>query len=596
MSKFLEEYALIGDCHGAALVARDGSIDWLCVPRFDSDACFAAILGDESHGHWRIAPVRHDGRPERRYLPETLVLETVFCCPTGRVAVTDLMPPHDSHCCLLRHVTALEGEVEMECVVRFRPGYGQFIPWLREVDHGFAAVSGPEMFRLTGDRRLEMCGADLVGRFQLRAGETAFFHLRAERSYEPVEQEIEVDAAELVRETSDWWRDWSGRAELPDFHRAEVIRSLITVKALSYGPSGGIIAAPTTSLPEDPGGVRNWDYRYCWIRDASLLLKSLIATGYIEEARGWHDFVLRAMAGDPSQAQIMYGAAGERRFAESEMEWLPGYENSQPVHLGNEARLQMQLDIFGEVMASYYIARKGGLPTAPHEWPFLLRMMEHVEQVWQEEDEGIWEVRGKKDHFTYSKFMCWAAFHYGIRAAREFGHEAPLAKWEQLRDDIHAEVCAKGFDQKRNAFMQAYGSAHLDASLLRMVMEGFLPPDDPRLLGTIAAVEAELLRGGLVFRYYPSEKVDGLAGEEGAFLMCGFWLADAWLAVGRREEAREMFDRILALANDVGLLAEEYDVELKRQVGNFPQGLSHTALAISALRMAGAIGRTEMEA
>jgi len=591
MSKPIEDYALIGDCHGAGLVARDGSIDWLCAPRFDSDACLAALLGDKAHGHWKLAPADPAAISERRYLPDTLMVETVFETSGGKVAVTDFMPPHNGHCRVMRRVEALEGEVEMECRARFRLDYGALKPWLREVGGGYSAISGPEKYRLTSDRPIEKEDDDLVSRFRLGKGATAYFHLRAEESHEPDDAEVGVDAEELAAATRDWWRSWVAKAKLPEYHRDAVVRSLIVLKALSYAPSGGIIAAPTTSLPEDLGGVRNWDYRYCWIRDASLLLKSLIETGFIEEARDWHDFVLRALAGDPGQAQIMYGAGGERRFHEHELDWLPGYEGSKPVHIGNEARLQVQLDIYGELMASYYIARKAGLPTDPYEWEFLLELMEYVGEVWQDKDEGIWEVRGASDHFTYSKFMCWAACHYAVLAAKEFGEEnAPVGEWERLRDRIHAEICEKGFDRERNSFMQAYGSSHLDASLLRMVTEGFLPPDDPRILGTIEAMEKHLMPGDLVFRYYPSDDVDGLPGEEGAFLMCSFWLADAYWMTGRKDDAVAMFERVLALANDVGLLSEEYDAENRRMVGNFPQGLSHTGLVITALRIGGTAG------
>ncbi|MEX1049007.1 MAG: glycoside hydrolase family 15 protein [Akkermansiaceae bacterium] len=586
MSKPLEQYALIGDCHGAGLVALDGSIDWLCLPRFDANACFAALLGDDRHGHWKVAPVDPEAKAVRTYLQDTLMVETLFETATGEVVVTDFMPPYECYCRVVRKVEVVLGEVEMECRARFRPDYGVLRPWIRRVKNGCAAVSGSEMYRLTSDREIEAKEGDLLSHFTLREGDTAYFHLRVEEAHDPFDEDFEVNPDTLLRETSDWWQAWVNQGNLPELHREELVRSLITLKALSYLPSGGIIAAPTTSLPEVLGGVRNWDYRYCWIRDASLLLKSFVRTGFIEEARQWHDFVLRAMAGDPGQAQIMYGVTGERRFDEIELDWLPGYENSGPVHIGNGARTQVQLDIYGEMMASYYIARKEGLPTDPEEWGFLLTIMEYVGKVWQDEDEGIWEVRGKSAHFVYSKFMCWAACHYGILAAREFGEEAPLDEWVDLMRRIHAEICERGFDKERNAFMQSYESPHLDASLLRMVIDGFLPPDDPRILGTIEAVERELIHGGLVYRYYPSEEVDGLPGEEGAFLMCSYWLADVYLLLGRRGEAITLYERVLGLANDVGLLAEEYDIHTRRMVGNFPQGLSHTGLVVTALGLA----------
>jgi GH15 family glucan-1,4-alpha-glucosidase len=585
MSKPLEDYALIGDCRSAALVARDGSIDCLCLPRFDANACFAALLGTEEHGYWQISPADDIASLSRRYLPNTLILETTFETETGSGVLSDFMPPLAEEPIVIRLIRCTRGEMEWRSSLRLQFDYGGITPWIHPTERGFSAIAGPDMIHLESTQAMTNETGLIQADFRLREGEETTFLLWYAESHRQPEKEFRQQPAKALESTRQWWEDWVAICKYQGSYREEVIRSLMTLKALTHEPTGGILAAPTTSLPEHLGGVRNWDYRYCWIRDSSLILQAFLLTGYTEEARQWHDWLLRAVAGDPARMQIMYGIAGERRLTESELDWLPGYEGSRPVRIGNSAFAQAQLDIYGEIAVIYYLTRRSNLPTRPYEWEFLRAMMTHLATVWREQDEGIWEVRGKASHFTYSKFMCWVGFDHAIRAAEEFGLDAPLEKWRTIRDAIHQDVCRNGFDRERATFVQSYGSSHLDASLLRMAIEQFLPPDDPRILGTIQAFEKHLINGEFVFRYHPSEEVDGLPGTEGAFLMCSFWLADNYILSGQTEKARGLFERLLLLANDVGLLSEEYDPQAERLIGNFPQGFSHMALILTAINL-----------
>jgi GH15 family glucan-1,4-alpha-glucosidase len=581
----LEDYALVGDCRSAALVANDGSIDWLCLPRFDSQACFAALLGDrKKHGFWQIAP-KEKFEARRQYRDHTLILETTFVTSSGEVRVVDFMPPLARAPILVRRVEGIRGVVDLESELLFRLDYGSVRPWIRKVDHGVVAIGGPAMFSLQAEAPIRLENHTLCSSFALAEGQTSTFMVWYQDSHDEPERQYEGHPEEALQNTERWWTEWAGCCTYEGPYRDQVIRSLITLKALTYGPTGGIIAAPTTSLPEDLGGVRNWDYRYCWIRDSSLILQAFLRTGYREEAARWHDWLLRAVAGDPSRMQIMYGLAGERRLTETELDWLPGYEESAPVRIGNGAWDQVQLDIYGEVMTSFYLSRKADLPTEPHEWDFLLEMMDYLEGAWRKKDEGIWEVRGKAAHFTYSKFMCWVAFDHAIRAVEEFSLHGPVNRWKKIRDEIQEEVFREGFNRKEQAFVQAYGSEFLDASLLRMPIDRFISAEDPRMIGTIRAMEDHLIDGEFVFRYYPSEKVDGLPGEEGAFLLCSFWLADNYVIQGNLVRARDLYEKLLHLCNDVGLLSEEYCGKTRRLIGNFPQGYSHLGIILTALNL-----------
>lgn len=591
----IEDYAMIGDMHSAALVGRDGSIDWLCWPRFDSDACFAALLGTEEHGRWLLAPDEDILSTTRSYRGETLILETRHSTPRGSVKIVDFMPPRSNGSDLIRIAICERGEVAMrtELVVRF--GYGNTVPWVTHVDENtWRAVAGPDMVMLR--TRAPIHGENLksVAQFTLREGESMAFTLvyasstRAEVHFpEPLE---------AFSETESFWTEWAAKCSRLPRWEAEVRRSLIVLRALIYAPTGGIIAAPTTSLPEHLGGPRNWDYRYCWLRDATLTLLALMDAGYYEEASAWRDWLLRAVAGSPDQLQIMYGVAGERRLMEWEVDWLPGYEGSKPVRVGNEAYRQLQLDVFGEVMDALHQAREAGLPPLEATWALQSKLLEFLERLWEAPDYGIWEVRGPPQHFTHSKIMAWVAFDRAIKDAERYGFSAPLEQWKSLRERIHAEVCQKAFDPERNTFVQAYGSKQLDASLLLIPELGFLPADDPRVRGTVEAVEKILLKDGFVLRYDTGETDDGLPPGEGAFLACSFWLVNAYAMIGRRDDAIAMFERLLSLANDVGLLAEEYDTKNQRQVGNFPQGFSHLSLIVTALNLAHGIKPSEQRA
>lgn len=585
MPSRIEDYALIGDCETAALVSRDGSIDWLCWPRFDSDACFAALLGDETHGRWLIAPSQPVTKQTRRYRGDTLILETRFETETGAVLVVDFMPPREDGSDLIRLVIGERGEVDMHTELVLRFGYGHTVPWVTHVAQDtWRAVAGPDMVMLR--TRAPMHGENLksVADFKVRAGETVSFTLVYAASH--LQHVQFADPLQALDETERFWTEWIAKASRPQQWSAAITRSLITLRALIYRPTGGIVAAPTTSLPEQLGGNRNWDYRFCWLRDATLTLLALMDAGYYDEARAWRDWLLRAVAGSPNQMQIMYGVAGERRLIEWEASWLPGYEGAQPVRIGNAAHAQLQLDVFGEVMDALHQARVGGLAPNTATWALQTKLLEFLERVWEQPDYGIWEVRSAPQHFTYSKMMVWVAFDRAIKDAEAYGFTCPLPRWKALRARIHAQICERGYDPERNTFVQAYGSKQLDASLLLIPELGFLPADDPRFHGTVQAIERHLLRDGFVMRYDTEQTDDGLPAGEGAFLACSFWLVNAYAMIGRRAEALQLFERLLSLANDVGLLAEEYDTRAQRQVGNFPQGFSHLSLIVTAFNLA----------
>jgi GH15 family glucan-1,4-alpha-glucosidase len=575
----IEDYALIGDCEAAALVGLDGSIDWLCLPRFDSDSCFAKLLGSEDNGYWRLAPAQ-GGAAERRYRPGTLILETTFTAEEGRVRVIDFMPPKSTHSRLVRVVEGLEGRVEMRIELAVRFDYGVSVPWTSRSKEALSFVVGAAMLVLRTDVPVQGRNMKTVGAFVVSKGERKSFVLTHQVSYQS--KAVAADAFQLLEHTERFWRDWSGRCASAGSYSDHVLRSLITLKALTFGPSGGIVAAATTSLPEEIGGARNWDYRFCWIRDATLTLLTLMGAGYYDEARAWRDWLIRAVAGSPDQLQIMYAVSGERRLTEWEVPWLPGYENSAPVRIGNAAHSQLQLDVYGELMDALHQARRGGLPENERAWAIQCALLAHLEKIWTEPDEGIWEVRGGPKHFVYSKIMAWVAFDRAIKSAAEFGMNGPLDRWSRIRETIHADVCRHGYDQARNSFVQVYGEPQLDASLLLIPSVGFLSPEDPRVISTINAIERELVADGFVRRYDTNETKDGLPPGEGMFLACSFWLADAYHLVGREADAKALFERLLALCNDVGLLSEEYDAGRRRLVGNFPQAFSHIALVNTA--------------
>ncbi|HEX6943326.1 MAG TPA: glycoside hydrolase family 15 protein [Gemmatimonadaceae bacterium] len=588
MALRIEDYALIGDCQTAALVGRDGSIDWLCLPRFDSGACFAALLGTPEHGRWLIAPDEPVCATRRRYRGDSLVLETDFETAGGRVTLVDSMPVRQREPDLVRVVVGQRGQVRMrmELVVRF--DYGSIVPWVRRTPGGLHAVAGPDALSLETPVPLEGRELRTVASFTVSAGEHVPFVLAWHPSHEPAPETPE--ALPCIEATAAWWHEWAGRCTYTGPWRDQVVRSLITLKALTYAPTGGIVAAPTTSLPEELGGVRNWDYRFCWLRDSTLTLYALILAGYLEEARAWREWLLRAVAGKPDQVSILYGLAGERRLTELELDWLPGYEGSRPVRIGNAASTQLQLDVFGEVVDAMHLARRRGLSPDEHGWRMADTLMRHLEEAWRLPDEGIWEVRGPRRHFTHSKVMCWVAFDRMVKEAEHFGRAGPVGRWRALRDEIHAEVCERGFDPRRQTFVQSYGSEELDAALLMLPLVGFLPPGDPRARGTVEAIRAELARDGFVARYRTGSGVDGLPPGEGAFLPCTFWLADNLILLGRLEEARELYERLLGLANDVGLLSEQYDPRSGRQVGNFPQAFTHVAVVNTAFNLVHANG------
>lgn len=571
----LEDYALIGDTHTAALVSRGGSIDWLCLPRFDSGACFAALVGDESHGRWLLAPSTQF-RTRRRYREDTLVLDTEHEVDGGAVRVTDFMTPRRGQARVIRLVEGVRGTVPMRMELLLRFDYGIAVPWLRPGRRTVSAVAGPDAVELRTDVPLEVATGTVSADFTISAGQRRAFTLVWHRSHEDAPPPIDPWDAE--RATTRYWREWAARCTYRGEWRDAVMRSLLTLKALTYRPTGGIVAAPTTSLPEELGGARNWDYRFCWLRDATFTLYSLLQAGYEEDAEAWREWLLRAVAGDPHDLRIMYGIAGERRFPELELDWLPGYEGSLPVRVGNDAARQFQLDVYGEVLDLLHQASVEGLPHEAAVWEMERRIVDVLESKWREPDEGIWEVRGGRRHFVHSKVMAWVGVDRAIRDVELFGFDGPIERWRALRDEIHAEVCREGFDDEIGAFTQAYGAKELDAATLMIPLVGFLPADDPRMLGTVAAIRERLMSDGFVRRYDTGSHVDGLPGGEGAFLPCTCWLADCLALQGREAEARELFERVLSVRTDLGLLSEEYDPAAKRLVGNFPQAFSHVSL------------------
>ena len=585
MSHPIEDYALIGDCETAALVARDGSIDWLCWPRFDGGACFASLLGTPEHGHWQIAPDDPAARITRRYRDDSLVLETTFETADGAVTIIDFMPPSGTPSHVVRMVRGQRGRVAMTCELVLRFDYGSLVPWVTRLDNGgLRAVAGPDMTVLRTPVVLHGKDLKTVGKFIVTEGETVPFVLSYGRSYHAPPDPIDPHAA--LQETDDFWRKWSEPARAVGKWSGLVRRSLITLKALTYRPTGGIVAAPTTSLPEQLGGSRNWDYRYCWLRDATFTLLSLMNGGFYGAARDWRQWLLRAIAGSPQQSQIMYGIDGARRLTEVELPWLPGYEGAKPVRIGNAASNQLQLDVFGEVMDALYQARRGGLGALDAALGLQCALLDNLAEIWSQPDDGIWEVRGGRQHFTYSKVMAWVAFDRAIALSEEFGVEGPVDRWKTLRQEIHDDVCSKAFNARIGAFTQHYGADTLDASVLLMPLVGFLPASDPRVRGTVEAIERNLMVDGFIMRYNTQSGKDGLPPGEGAFLACSFWFVDNLILLGRLPEAEQMFDRLCGLCNDVGLLSEEYDPHAKRLVGNFPQAFSHIALVNSAHNLA----------
>jgi GH15 family glucan-1,4-alpha-glucosidase len=592
VTQLIEDYALIGDTHTAALVGRDGSIDWLCLPSFDSASCFARLLGNEEHGRWLITAEGEVTATARRYRPKTMVLETEMTTSEGSVRIVDFMPPRQVHPRVVRIVEGLEGEVRMRTEMIIRFGYGRDVPWVRQTDRGIQAIAGP-------DAVVVDTSADLVGKdrhteanFSLRAGEEMSFVLTWHSSHLELPKVLKPRRA--LSDTVNYWERWGESIlEVHGEWQDQALRSLMTLKALSYAPTGGIVAAATTSLPEVLGGVRNWDYRYCWVRDATLTLDALIEAGCRDEVEAWTWWLIRAAAGDPEQLQIMYGPAGERRLTEFEVDWLPGYAGSSPVRVGNAASEQFQLDVYGELMDVTDRARRHGVAEAEVFWDLQRALMVFVEAHWSDPDEGIWEVRGPRRHFTHSRVMAWVAFDRAVRAVETYGLEGPVESWRACRERVHAEVCDKGWNAERQAFTQYYGADELDASVLMLPLVGFLPPDDPRVVSTVEAIQRDLMAGGFVLRYQNASGVDGLPGTEGAFLPCTFWLADCLALMGRLDEARALFTRLLALTNDVGLISEEYDPVGRRLLGNFPQAFSHVGLINTARNLTEAIARTK---
>ncbi len=600
VSKPIEDYGLIGNMNTSALVARDGSIDWLCVPRFDSDACFAALLGGPEYGRWLIAPEEDVKRITRRYLPGTAILETTFETAQGTATLTDFMAFSSISTMveLTRMVHCVAGEVKMgfELILRF--GYGRAVPWVRRRDYGLRAVAGPDAVDIVTPVELRGENMKTVAAFTVRRGQSIPFTF----SYHPSTSEPRfVDDREVVLEsTAQRWREWSSCCRLPEtapeHWREAVIRSLITLKAMTFEPTGAIIAAPTTSLPEDVGGARNWDYRFCWIRDATLTLYALLNAGYFDEAGAFRDWLLRAAAGHPEQMQIMYGVAGERRLTEIEIPWLPGYAESRPVRIGNAAHGQLQLDVYGELMDALYAARRSNLSWDDAAWRVERVLLNNLHDIWKKPDRGIWEVRGEPRHFTFSKLMAWVAFDRGIKTVEQFKAEGPVDRWRTTRDEIRDDILAHGYDAERNTFVQFYGGTGLDAALLQLAAVGFLSPKDPRFRGTVEAVEKELLQDGFVLRYRRTETSDGLGRTEGTFLVCSFWLADAYCLLGRYDDAASLFERLLGVRNDLGLLSEEYDPSSRRLIGNFPQAFSHVGLANTAQNLLQAAGPSKQRA
>ncbi len=580
----IEDYGLIGDCGSCALVGRNGSIDWLCWPRFDSAACIAALVGTGENGRWLLAPAA-DWTSTRSYQGSGMVLETVFTTGTGTVALIDFMPMGTDGPSIVRIVEGRSGSVAMTHELMLRFDYGTSVPWVTRLpgEEGITAIAGPALVVLRTDVPLEGEDMKTVSRFTVTEGQRLRFVMSYGASHLPPPAGFDVEQA--YNHTFSYWEEWASRCAYGDKHLAAVKRSLVTLKALTYAETGGIVAAPTTSLPEQIGGPRNWDYRFCWLRDATLTLVAMMAGGYYDEARRWRDWLHRSVAGSPEQLQIMYGIAGERQLMEWEVPWLIGYENSAPVRVGNAAAGQLQLDVYGEVIGALHLSRRENLRDASSGWSLQVGLVEHLERIWKEPDEGMWEVRGGRRQFTVSKAFCWMAFDRTIKDVETYKLPGPVERWRQVRDEIHATICRDGFSASKNSFTQAFGAPALDAGLLLLPVIGFLPPDDPRIVGTVTAVEKELLVDGFVLRYRTDETADGLSGDEGAFLACSFWLVDSYVLLGRYDEAEALFERLVGLSNDLGLLAEEYDPRLKRQVGNFPQAFSHVALVSAAVHL-----------
>ena len=595
MPSRIEDYAIIGDLQTCALVARDGSIDWLCVPRFDSPACFAALVGTDEHGRWQIAPAGEVVGVRRRYRDDSLVLETEFECRTGRVRIIDFMPIRTKEIDIVRIVEGIEGTVPMRMELRMRFDYGSIVPWVRAVEGGIHAIAGPDTLYCRGD--VAMHGEDLrtIATFDVRAGQRVSFDLTWTPTFGGGEPAT-LDVAAALAQTEEYWKDWSSHCTYEGPWRDAVMRSLITLKALTFAPTGGLVAAATTSLPERIGSVRNWDYRYCWLRDATFSLYALIVGGYTEEARAWREWLIRVVAGNPEELQIMYGIRGERHLVERELDWLPGYEKSRPVRIGNAAYKQYQLDVYGELMDTLHHTRRFGVPSSADSWRVQRALMRFLETGWKLPDEGIWEVRGPRRHFTHSKVMAWVAFDRAVAAVEHFGHDGPVDRWRAIRDEIRAEVLSRGFNSSRGAFVQFYGSDAPDASLLTLPALGFISADDPRMTGTVDLIRRELASDGLISRYPTAPDIDGLPPGEGAFLLCTFWLADVLALQKKYDEATEIFVRLLSLRNDVGLLAEQYDPKSQRLLGNFPQAFSHTGLINTARNLERAGGPAEERA
>lgn len=574
---------MVGDLHTAALISTEGSIDWLCLPRFDSPACFNALLDSPKAGRWLLAPAAGGECTRRHYRKNTLILESEWETDEGKVKVIDFMSPRDGAADIVRIVVGVRGSVRMRSELALRFDYGHIVPWVRHDEHGIHAVAGPDAAYLVTEAPLRGEHMQTASDFTVKAGQRIPFVLTWAPSHLGRPRAVEPEA--VLEATESFWLQWAAKCQVTGPYRDAVLRSLITLKALTFAPTGGIVAAVTTSLPEELGGERNWDYRYCWLRDATLTLQALLASGYSEEAAAWRNWLLRAVAGDPADLQIMYGLHGERRLPEMTLDWLAGYEGSKPVRIGNGAAGQLQLDVWGEVLDCLALTRTSLLQDGDDSWDVQVALMEHLETAWDRPDNGLWEMRGPRRHFTHSKVMAWVAADRMVKGVRDFGLPGPADRWEALRDTIHADVMANGFDAGRNTFVQSYGRPELDASLLLIPHVGFLPADDPRVLGTIDAVQRELTHDGFLLRYRQEQSDDGVPGGEGVFLACSFWLVDALIGAGRRREAKELFERLLALRNDVGLLSEEWDVSAARQLGNTPQAFSHFALVRSALQL-----------
>ncbi len=583
MASKIEDYALIGDSETAALVSREGSIDWLCWPDFSSPACFASLLGDEKNGCWQIRAAGNDWTCSRKYRDHTLILETTFEDAQGAVRLIDFMPIRGRNSDVVRIVEGIRGKMDLTMVLALRFDYGRTVPWVTAIDDGIRAVAGPGVAVLHASVQVHGENLRTVADFTVSEGERVWFTLTYGESFKP--DPSPIDAEQALGDTENFWTEWASRLKYDGQYAAIVERSLITLKAMVFQPSGGLVAAITTSLPEWIGGERNWDYRYCWLRDTTLTLLAMTTAGYFEEACAWQDWLLRAVAGSPDQVQIMYGIKGERQLIEWEVDWLDGYENSRPVRVGNGAATQVQLDIYGELLGTFYQALDGLGKHTAEDFRVLMLLLEHLEDIWQRPDEGIWETRGGREQFTYSKVMAWVAFDRAILIANKLGCDAPIDKWQKLRDIIHEEICRKAFNPEMNSFVRFYGAQQLDASLLLLPIVGFLPATDPRIRGTIEAIERGLMKDGFVMRYDTEKVKDGLPPGEGVFLACSFWMVGSLKAIGREADARQLFERLIALCNDLGLLSEEYDPQRKRLVGNFPQAFSHIALVHAAFAL-----------